>query len=55
VVELDPAHGTVLGRTRLPRGTNAGPIAVDGDVWVVDAERRALVRVGAYTRREVSR
>lgn len=56
VVGLDPARGAVVNRTRLPRGTEAGPIAVAGDVWTVDAEQGALLRVRACNgRQEVSR
>ena len=52
VVELDPARGTVVSRTRLPRDTEAGPIAVAGDLWTVDAKQGALLRLGACNRRE---
>ncbi len=52
VVGLDPASGAVVNRTRLPRGTEAGPIAVAGDLWTVDAKQGALLRLGACNRRQ---
>lgn len=49
LVEVDPVTGAGH-RTRLPRGTEAGPIAVAGDPWTVDAKRGALLRVGTCKR-----
>ena len=47
VVELDPVRGDVVNRIRLPRGTEAGPIAIGRDLWAVDAKHGTLLRVGA--------
>ena len=52
VVEVDPVHGTVVRRTRLPRGTEAGPIAVARDAWTLDSDRGVLLRLGACRHRE---
>jgi hypothetical protein len=44
IAALDPITGAVAGRLRL-RGVHASGLSVAGDLWIVDAKRRALVRV----------
>jgi sugar lactone lactonase YvrE len=56
VVALAPTGDGVQFRARLPRGTDVGPIAVQGGLWVVDAYPGTLLRVGACSsRRETTR
>ena len=52
VVALDPSTGAVVLRARLPRGTDAGPIAGGRELWIVDGARHALVRLRQCERRQ---
>jgi DNA-binding beta-propeller fold protein YncE len=45
VLTLDVSSGAAVLYARLPRGTNAGPIALRGGLWVVDGNRRELLRL----------
>ncbi len=55
VVALGRSSGGVVHRTRLSRGTDAGPIAARGQLWAVDGGRGALVRLGDCRRKEATR